>query len=405
VSLGLPAHLASRIVNSAIALGAHVVATVVLGAAAVAFTLLWLQHPDVRSLPVAGAIALLALMLWWLRRDGSPGIAAGYLVIGAIATWLAASVASTYPPPLHPAALYVVTALQVALVMVGGPGDRVRSTIGFAVAGLAVGTVAAVAGRLAAGEAPSVDFLPLLSAVLVIVVYSTTALSRRDARTVQPSITQAAKDEKLAEMRSVVEARAAALLHDTVLGSLAAITTDREGELSDTLRRRIEADLDAIVDQDWTERTGQGGTHHSDGPIVDVIEEASEIGLEINLTGELGQLHRMRDDVAEALALALRQLLVNVQQHSGTDGAEVVLFGEASSVSVMVIDSGEGFDSQAVAPDRFGLRHSVQGRIEAVGGTVRVWSTPGKGTSVLLTVPSLGRRDSDDESLPMERTS
>jgi signal transduction histidine kinase len=54
----------------------------------------------------------------------------------------------------------------------------------------------------------------------------------------------------------------------------------------------------------------------------------------------------------------------------------------------MVIDTGKGFSEEETGSDRLGLRQSVRRRIEAVGGTVQVWSTPGKGTSVMIRVPA-----------------
>ena len=53
----------------------------------------------------------------------------------------------------------------------------------------------------------------------------------------------------------------------------------------------------------------------------------------------------------------------------------------------MVIDHGVGFDPDGVAGDRLGLRTSVVSRITAHHGSVRIWSTPGSGTSVLISVP------------------
>ena len=54
----------------------------------------------------------------------------------------------------------------------------------------------------------------------------------------------------------------------------------------------------------------------------------------------------------------------------------------------MVIDGGKGFHERETSVDRLGLRQSVRRRIESVGGTVQVWSTPGKGTSVMIRVPA-----------------
>src|SRR5690606_8202612 len=81
------------------------------------------------------------------------------------------------------------------------------------------------------------------------------------------------------------------------------------------------------------------------------------------------------------------QCLANVIKHSGVMKAEVAVYGSDSEVSVMIVDDGSGFEVNAVGPDRLGLRASVRRRIEAVGGTVQLWSTPGSGTSVLIRVP------------------
>jgi signal transduction histidine kinase len=54
------------------------------------------------------------------------------------------------------------------------------------------------------------------------------------------------------------------------------------------------------------------------------------------------------------------------------------------------MDSGAGFDLGSVPDDRIGLRTSIRGRIEQEGGTVRIWSQPGVGTTVVLSVPEGG---------------
>jgi signal transduction histidine kinase len=53
----------------------------------------------------------------------------------------------------------------------------------------------------------------------------------------------------------------------------------------------------------------------------------------------------------------------------------------------MVVDTGKGFTEAETGIDRLGLRNSVRRRIEAVEGTVQVWSTPGRGTSIMIRVP------------------
>jgi signal transduction histidine kinase len=53
----------------------------------------------------------------------------------------------------------------------------------------------------------------------------------------------------------------------------------------------------------------------------------------------------------------------------------------------MVTDEGVGFDMETVPGDRLGVRAAIRGRIESVGGTVQMWSSPGSGTSLVMTVP------------------
>ncbi len=84
---------------------------------------------------------------------------------------------------------------------------------------------------------------------------------------------------------------------------------------------------------------------------------------------------------------AVRACLENVVRHSGATVAEVELIADDRQVTVMVTDRGAGFDPAAVPTDRLGLRSSVAERMAAVGGTAKVFSAPGEGTSVIISAP------------------
>jgi signal transduction histidine kinase len=58
-----------------------------------------------------------------------------------------------------------------------------------------------------------------------------------------------------------------------------------------------------------------------------------------------------------------------------------------TSLVLVVLDEGRGFDQDLVPADRLGLRASVQERIAGVGGGVTIWTQPSQGTSVMLRVP------------------
>jgi signal transduction histidine kinase len=56
-------------------------------------------------------------------------------------------------------------------------------------------------------------------------------------------------------------------------------------------------------------------------------------------------------------------------------------------VRAVVTDAGVGFSPESIPPDRLGFRESVVARLGNVGGSARVFSTPGAGTTVMLEVP------------------
>jgi two-component system sensor histidine kinase NreB len=81
----------------------------------------------------------------------------------------------------------------------------------------------------------------------------------------------------------------------------------------------------------------------------------------------------------------VQESLTNVAKHAGAES--VIVRGEVhgSELVVTVTDDGKGFDPSN-QPGGFGL-NSMRERSEMVSGTVRVTSSPGKGTTVELRVP------------------
>jgi signal transduction histidine kinase len=108
------------------------------------------------------------------------------------------------------------------------------------------------------------------------------------------------------------------------------------------------------------------------------------------MTGDLAVLGVLGPLRAEALDDAVAQCLINVARHAGVLEAELAVGLAGGEVTVAVMDSGVGFDESEVPEDRIGLRTSIRARIEQEGGSVRLWSTKGIGTTIVLTVPEGG---------------
>lgn len=115
-----------------------------------------------------------------------------------------------------------------------------------------------------------------------------------------------------------------------------------------------------------------------------------------------GDADEVGADVAEALAGALRQALLNSRTHAGpTAVRSVAITAGDDGLHVAVVDDGVGFDPATVPPTRMGISISVIGRMRgAPGCDGRVESQPGAGTRVTLRWTPGADRPADDPDGP-----
>ena len=393
MSLGLPVHLVPHHVRRAYAKAAHVVALVCILIACATVLAIQAQLPDRILWPALVAFAVMLAALWQLDRHRTPFYNAAYLVVGGACVYWVSIVAMSEFPGASQSDNFILSMGKVALVMVGGAGVRTSSAIAWSAGGLIVSGIATVIAVAQTNSLFVVDSTALTAFGIFTVLQAGMTLTRFRGRSAQPSLHRAARDEQLSAMRYRIEVKAAAVMHDTVLNHLAAIASSRDGEINQTLRDQIDRDLEVLVGEEWLlDADGapdqQAHVDWRTSPLFRVVEESRQLGLEVEVSGDVAAVSRLGVERATAVALAAKQCLVNVSRHAGTDRAELVVYGSDREVSVMVIDTGKGFSEQETGSDRLGLRQSVRRRIENVGGTVQVWSTPGKGTSVMIRVPA-----------------
>ncbi|MGW0031001.1 sensor histidine kinase [Streptomyces sp. NPDC003314] len=90
-----------------------------------------------------------------------------------------------------------------------------------------------------------------------------------------------------------------------------------------------------------------------------------------------------------ALLRIARSALANTVRHASASRAEITLSFMGASVTLDVVDDGEGFEPGAVRPSSeggFGLP-AMRSRAESLGGTFTVESAPGQGTAVAVSLP------------------
>jgi signal transduction histidine kinase len=112
------------------------------------------------------------------------------------------------------------------------------------------------------------------------------------------------------------------------------------------------------------------------------VEQRHDVRIDLVMVGDAPL-----DELGTALVAAAREACVNAAQHSGDVSVSVYVEVTSDSIEAFVRDRGRGFDPSATVTDRHGITQSIEGRIERVGGTVEIDSSPGAGTEVLLRVP------------------
>ena len=371
--------------------------------------ILTLQSVVPSSIVWPAAVALLPMFgtLWLIHHEQTWFSTIAYLLVGAACVyWVVLTGTIEFPGDAR-TDNFMISMAKVALILVGGVGVGSVPAMGWIVAGFVLAEGATALAATQTGARIVFDGTSAVTLGLLLLVLTAIGINRHRVRIAKPSLHRAARDEHFSHVRHRMEVRAAAMLHDTVLNDLAALASAPDGALSSETRAQISRDLELLVGEEWL--LDEVESSESDAAIIaewqttklaNSIDESRRLGLTIEVSGDRSVIGRLNKDRATALALAVKQCLVNVSRHSGTDSAEIVIYGSENEVSVMVIDSGKGFSAGTTDTDRLGLRHSVSRRIEDVDGSVQVWSTPGFGTSVLLRVPAAAADSATSEQEP-----
>ncbi|MGH9088338.1 MAG: ATP-binding protein [Acidimicrobiales bacterium] len=190
-------------------------------------------------------------------------------------------------------------------------------------------------------------------------------------------------DERQARGRAEDRADMAARVHDSVLQTLALIqrAADQPQRVVQLARAQERELRSWLFDGELPGTVGEGVASVAPGArlIAEEVEAAHGVPVEAVTVGDCPL-----DDRLRALLAAAREATVNAAKWSGAP--VISLYAEAvpGLVSIFVRDRGNGFDPDAVAPDRRGISESIQARTARHGGTAVVRSAPGGGTEVAL---------------------
>jgi signal transduction histidine kinase len=369
---------------------AHTFGFILLTAAAIQVASLQAAHPESHVWLAIAALAVIFVGLAVVDRWPSVLGSALFLVLGSAAVVAVAILLISQTDAETDDVLF--SYIVGVFVFVAGPGASTLAGIAWCAAGYLTAEVGLAIGATIAGQPPFPDVVSTVLGIGTIAVVLMLGASRAIMRRTHARVARAAREERASHLRERREAGVAALIHDTVLRELEAIAEATPGQVDAALAEAISRDLIGLKARDWAEKPDTtAGVRRAplfaDSAIRAAIHRASRRSLRVEISGDAADLARLSHERDSAVGAAVEQCLENVRRHSGAPSAEMLIIGSATDVSIIIIDSGIGFDVTTVAPDRMGIRQSIRGRIEAVGGQVRVWSARDRGTSVMISVP------------------
>ncbi|MFC9352889.1 sensor histidine kinase [Arthrobacter sp. NPDC057013] len=232
----------------------------------------------------------------------------------------------------------------------------------------------------------------LFATVLGLIICVTIGILRRAA-----ARADSAADQAIEQYREAASAMALSnerlrldgLLHDSVMTAL--LTASQAGSAE-------ERDASARLAQSALQRLEQQGTAASEAGPATLAEVAARIRFTagtgtsepiVNVVCESPDHLLLPGDVVRAVFEATTEAINNAVRHSGATRCEVSLTGHraagAAKITVSVKDNGSGFDPGLVSDRRLGIRVSIIGRMEAVGGSASIITPHLAGTEVRLS--------------------
>ncbi|WP_049572275.1 sensor histidine kinase [Nonomuraea sp. SBT364] len=194
-----------------------------------------------------------------------------------------------------------------------------------------------------------------------------------------------ARGESLvAEAVRAEERELANSLHDTAATTLLMVGTGQVRSDAGWLAPQARRDLDRL--------RSDGGRAGGEADLVDRLRAdlgTTQLAVEFDAPPRLPLPY----DVATALADAAGEALTNVRRHAGTTRATVRLRGDARALRLDIADRGKGFSPSDVPFTRRGIRESLRGRMDRIGGTATITTAEGEGTLVRLEWRADGAAD------------
>lgn len=216
-------------------------------------------------------------------------------------------------------------------------------------------------------------------------------------------ITQILKNQELNGIDAIITAqeeersRIADDLHDNLGSKIATLKLyieELKTQKSKAKEKEIlEEKLKLLADETYKEvrkiaHNKNFGALINQGLIPSVKNIAGEISMAEKLQIDVININvnkRIKNNIEIQVFRIVQELLTNIIKHAGATEATIQFSEDENGLNIMVEDNGKGFDINKVT---FGLGlTNIEKRIENIDGNLVIDSTPGNGTTVILTIP------------------
>jgi signal transduction histidine kinase len=390
----LPREVAARVITSGIARSAWAVnaANLVLTIPILAEYLIANGRADALPAPIV-LLSLLVLFAVGAAIVPKPWVVVAFLVIGSIGAVFYEVTLLSADPEILEDAFFLLNRPSVSLVLVGIASTTWLTGLGWSFGGFLFSIGASVAVALITGLPVKTGWGPLLMLALYVSSYLALAGIQRSQRKLVPDFEQLEEETRRLGVEENLRRRVTAAVHDTLLNDLSLVMNGPD-ELDERMTARLRDDIATLTSAEWAKESAETVVVDDQdselrNQIMLLISELQWRGLTVHITGSGSGIYRLDPAVATAVVGSVQACLENVLRHSGVTVAELDLIYTEDELTIIVSDQGDGFDPEAIAPDRLGVRLSVVDRIRSVGGTTKIWSSPGAGTSIVIRVPVL----------------
>lgn len=238
----------------------------------------------------------------------------------------------------------------------------------------------------------------VLSAILSFYLFK---LNQRRQKQMRHTLLQQLKEQELKGIDAIVEAQEkerqqmANDLHDNLgsrIATLKLLIEDAQHNTKEEQDMHFKK-LSQITEETYQEvrkiaHSNQSGALISSGliPSMKVIAEqiSGTHGLKVEVIN-INVKQRVKNNIEIQVFRILQELLANIIKHAQASEVTIQFSEDDNELNLMVEDNGKGFDTKTLNFG-FGLTN-IEHRIENLNGNLVVDSSPGYGTTIIITIP------------------